>query len=123
MTQEKRHKTKGEVEKDYGDRMREWLGYAYSEGYGRAQEIAEKEKILLRSKVFREAGENDDKYAEDWRDNTTFYGWCTGCKRPHSGRWAHMWEYCPWCGGKIDRTDEPYPMGRKEENNGNQTED
>lgn len=108
------YKTCEEVAHEYEKRIQEWLRYAYNEGYGFAINKKDDEIKNLREKHKREAGEYDDVYAKNWRDSTPFYGWCSGCKRPHSGRWAHVWNYCPWCGGKIDHTDEPYPLGRRD---------
>lgn len=112
---EKIRKNRGaEVADAYAERIKVFLRGAYSEGYGNGAEDEREAVKNLRGTHKREAGEYDDVYAKNWRDSTPFYGWCAGCKRPHSGRWAHIWEYCPWCGGKIDRTDEPYPRGRRE---------
>lgn len=116
MSEKKRKTTSEEIIASYRPRMEEWLKYAYNEGYGAGKTEGTAEVERLRSLCHREAGEHDDKYAEGWRDHTPFYGWCSECKRPHSGRWAHVWEYCPWCGARIDRTaPEPYPLGKKEQ--------
>lgn len=123
MTQKRKTKSSQEIADAYGERIKEFLRGAYNEGYSNGVETEREEIKNIRGTHKRETGEHDDSYAKNWHDNTTFYGWCAGCKHPHSGRWAHMWEYCPWCGGKIDRTDEPYPMGRKEtEEDGNKAE-
>lgn len=113
--QKPKYRSSKEIADDYSERMKEWLKYAYDEGYKAGSAEMHEQFENLREKHKRAAGKYDDVYAKNWRDNTTFYGWCDGCGRPHSGRWAHVWKYCPWCGGEIDRTDEPYPMGRKEE--------
>jgi hypothetical protein len=92
--------------------MEEWLESAYQCGYENGYTRKSEEVERLRSTCYREAGEYDKEYAKNWKDSTCFYGWCSQCKKPHSGRWAHVWEYCPWCGAKIERKeDDPYPMG------------
>lgn len=110
----KARKTSEDIIKSYRERMEEWLKYAYDEGYKNGETVKSERLRRIRSDCHREAGEFDSDYAERWRDKSPFYGWCSQCKKPHSGRWAHVWEYCPWCGARIDRTTpEPYPLGRK----------
>lgn len=113
---EKRQTPGEEIMDRYRSRIEEMLKYAYSEGRKEGAAENAEEMRRLRSECHREAGEHDDEYAKNWRDHTPFYGWCSECERPHSGRWAHVWEYCPWCGARIDRkAEEPYPLGRKEQ--------
>jgi hypothetical protein len=96
--------------------MEKWIESAYHDGYQNGYANGTEELKRLRSFCHREAGEHDKEYAEYWRDNTPFYGWCSQCKSPHSGRWAHMWEYCPWCGAKVEHKDnDPYPTGMEQE--------
>lgn len=103
---------KAQLIKNYSQSIEEALDNMYSNGYKAGYTKGKKEVEYMRSTCIREKGENDSEYAKNWRDNTTFYGWCNQCKRPHSGRWAHMWEFCPWCGAKIDQGAEaPYPAG------------
>ena len=90
-----------------------WIGRAYSGGYDNGYSEAKKEVKRLRETCVRETGEKDNEYSKGWNDTGTFYGWCSQCKKPHSGRWAHIWKYCPWCGAKIDNTKDPYPLGYK----------
>lgn len=107
-------KSREEVISDYTPRMAEWLKYAYDEGYKNGNIIKRKYLKNLRSECHREAGENDGEYPKEWGDYTTFYGWCSKCKKPHSGRWAHVWDFCPWCGAKINHDVEPpYPTGMR----------
>ena len=92
--------------------IEDWIGRAYSSGYDSGYKRGTEEVSQLRSMCFREAGERDAEYPDGWSDHTPFYGWCNLCKRPHSGRWAHIWDYCPWCGAKINHeVEEPYPIG------------
>lgn len=92
--------------------IKDWLNTVYTSGYDCGYEIGTEEVSRLRSECFRKAGERDAEYPDGWNDHTSFYGWCSQCKRPHSGRWAHIWNYCPWCGAKINYDlGEPYPTG------------
>lgn len=107
-----KHLSSDEVIKRYRPRIEEWLESAYRNGYGNGYEKGTEEMDRLRSVCVIEAGDNDEEYANNWRDYTRFYGWCNQCHHPMSGRWAHVWEWCPWCGAKIDRKAElPYPSG------------
>jgi hypothetical protein len=99
------------VIKRYRERAEELLGRIYNEGYKRGVDAGKGELDNLRSEVFLEAGENDTEYAFGWNDYTLFYGWCGACHRPISGRWAHVAEYCQWCGAKINHEKDPYPSG------------
>lgn len=104
--------TSEEIKSTCRKEIEDWIGRAYNEGYENAYKDGEKKLSRLRGECCREAGENDSKYQKGWGDFTTFYGWCNLCKRPHSGRWAHVWDYCPWCGAKINhKAPEPYPTG------------
>lgn len=107
-------KTSEEVIAGYRPRIEEWLRYAYNDGYRCGFKNGRGDADKLRGTCVREADANDSTYADGWDDYTLFYGWCSQCKRPHSGRWAHMWEYCPWCGAKVVHTDnDPYPTGMR----------
>lgn len=111
--------TESEIIKRYLPDIERFLRYAYSDGYKNGHKQGTEEVERLRSECCREAGENDSEYAKNWRDNTDFYGWCNLCKRPHSGRWAHIWEYCPWCGARINQEEDkqPYLYGFEEYQN------
>jgi hypothetical protein len=104
---------KTELIDSYMNGIRRFVEYSYSEGYSSGYKNGTEEIDNLRSTVHREAGEKDEEYMKNWDDNGPFYGWCNKCKHPHSGRYAHIWSYCPWCGGKIDYScEQPYPLGR-----------
>ena len=104
--------TEQEVIKNCRKPIEDWIGRAYNAGYDSGYEKGIEEVSRLRSECFREVGERDAEYPDGWKDYTPFYGWCNLCKRPHSGRWAHIWDYCPWCGAKINhKAQEPYPTG------------
>lgn len=105
-------KSREEVVESFGNRVKGFISYAWSDGYSSGYEKGQEEVKHLRAECTLEAGEHDEEYADNWRDYTTFYGWCKQCKKPHSGRWAHMWEYCPWCGAKVNtKAEKPYPLG------------
>ena len=107
-------KTSEEVIENYRPRMEEWLRYAYDEGYRKGNEIKKEYLDNLRSECHREKGNYDEGYSKQWNDYTPFYGWCSKCQKAHSGRWAHIWEFCPWCGSRIDhKAEEPYPTGKR----------
>lgn len=98
----------------YQGRIEKLIEYAYSDGYVDGLTSAEDDIVKMRASCQRIAGEYDEKYADAWDDHTDFYGWCNQCEHPHSGRFAHMWDFCPWCGAKIDFDHEqPYPGGYK----------
>ena len=102
---------KTQLIKNYSSEIEKSLSNIYSAAYKEGYTKGKEETDRLRATCIREKGENDSEYAKNWRDNTPFYGWCSKCKRPHSGRWAHMWEFCPWCGAKIKHDVEaPYPV-------------
>ncbi len=104
--------SKKDIIKNYTSRIEESLSNVYSNGYAAGYEEGKKEIDHLRSTCKRIKGEHDNEYAKNWDDDSDFYGWCSKCERPHSGRWAHIWEFCPWCGARIDHNAEnPYPMG------------
>lgn len=102
-----------EIVEKYRPRMEEWLKYAYSEGYSNGKAEGENEVRKLRTTCHREKTcvGKDEEYAEQWNDYSPLYGWCSECGKVHSGRWGHVWEYCPWCGAKIDHTEDPFPTG------------
>ena len=107
-------KSSEEVIANYLPRIEEWLKHAYNEGYRNGNEIKQEYLNSLRSECHREKGEQDEEYQKGWGDYSCFYGWCCKCKKPHSGRWAHIWSFCPWCGSRIEyREDDPYPTGVK----------
>ena len=118
---ELKYKTSREVIEAYRPNIDKWIEYAFSAGYKAGYDNRREELENLRALCHREAGEHDEEYAEGWGDGTPFYGWCSECKSPHSGRWTHIWQYCPWCGARIDHdAEEPYPTGYKQEDsNGN----
>ena len=96
-------------------KVKDILDSCYSAGYCKGKEDERERVGRLRAYCAREAGGNDEEYAEGWGDHTPFYGWCTLCKKPHSGRWAHVWRYCPWCGAEVLNTErDPYPTGLKD---------
>ena len=104
--------TQNEVVENYRTRIEEFIGYAYSNGYREGHTAGTREINNLRSECHLEAGDHDSEYEDGWNDHTPFYGWCSSCGKPISGRWGHVYEYCPWCGGRLKRTlDEPYPTG------------
>ena len=104
--------TRDEVIEGYRSRIEEWLRYAYDDGYKDGHRKGAEEVSHLRSECHLEAGEKDSEYENGWGDHTRFYGWCSECKHPISGRWGHIQEYCGWCGAKIKHTEnDPYPTG------------
>lgn len=104
--------SKEDIIKNYSSRIEESLFNVYSNGYAAGYEEGKKEIDHLRSTCKKTKGKHDEEYAKNWDDDSAFYGWCNKCERPHSGRWAHIWEFCPWCGARIDHNAEnPYPMG------------
>lgn len=108
----KKNIDKTQLIKNYSSEIEKSLSNIYSAGYKGGYTKGKEETDRLRATCIREKGENDSEYAKKWRDNTPFYGWCSKCERPHSGRWAHVWEFCPWCGAKINHNAEaPYPTG------------
>ncbi len=102
---------KTQLIKNYSRQIEKSLGNMYSSGYEAGYTEGKKEIEHMRATCIRTKGEHDAEYVEKEED-APFYGWCSECERPHSGRWAHMWEFCPWCGAKIDYSAEvPYPAG------------
>ena len=57
---------------------------------------------------------NDADYAKQWDDYSPLYGWCSVCGKVHSGRWGHMFCFCPWCGARINHDKDPYPLGLRQ---------
>ena len=103
---------KTQLIKNYSSQIENALSNMYSSGYDAGYTKGKEEIKLMRGTCTRTKGEHDAEYAEKWDDDTPFYGWCGKCERPHSGRWAHMWEFCPWCGAKIVYgPHDPYPGG------------
>ena len=88
------------------------LDFVYRKSHNHGVESTNERIEKMRASCQRIAGEHDAEYADGWGDHTDFYGWCNQCEHPHSGRHANLWEFCPWCGAKIDwNHEQPYPMG------------
>ena len=107
---------KTQLIQNYSSRIEDALGNMYSNGYNAGYTEGKKEVEHMRAACTRIKGKHDSEYAEQWDDDTPFYGWCNECERPHSGRWAHMWDFCPWCGAQINHDAEvPYPTRMNKE--------
>lgn len=89
------------------------LGYAYEDGYRNGMDYGMEQLENERAECHREMSSvgNDADYAKEWNDYSPLYGWCSVCGKVHSGRWAHIWEFCPWCGARINHDNDPYPLG------------
>lgn len=112
---------KTQLIKNYGSQIETALGNMYSNGYEAGYTESRKEVENIRGTCIRTNGEHDDEYSKKWDDDAPFYGWCSKCERPHSGRWAHMWEFCPWCGARIDHSHhipDPAPKGHDNKTDG-----
>lgn len=101
---------KEQLIKNHRSRIEESLNCMYSSGYDAGYTESQKEIEQMRSICTRMKGEHDTEYIQE-EDDMPFYGWCSKCERPHAGRWAHIWDFCPWCGAKINHNEEPYPTG------------
>ena len=88
--------------------IRTFLENIYSSAYNEGFSDGKAKSVKMRTLCSRIPGEHDSEYQKNWNDDGPFNGWCSECGRPHSGRWAYAWEYCPWCGGPIRHvTDDP----------------
>ena len=102
------------IKQNYAERFAKEVSYIFSDGYKAGYEVAKEEVKRLRSECIREY-ESDEKkreYEEECQDHE-FYGWCNQCHHPHGGRWAHLWEYCPWCGAIINHKEAIQTGGEK----------